>query len=86
MTPGEQALQRVRDKRRATIQRKLDRIADLIGEAAFILRIDYPAGKLFVEGDGSISALSQNDNEATRQGCVIASARFDKADCDCGAW
>jgi hypothetical protein len=85
MTPAEKIMQKNRQARKRMIQRKLDRISVLIAESAFLLRIDHPEGALFVEGEGSINALTDT-HDLRREHSVLASARFDKGDCHCGAW
>lgn len=72
-------------KRKQLIQYRLDRIAYLIAETTHLLRMDYPQGALFVEGEGGIYALTNSDS-SVRENCILANSRFPKQDCGCGAW
>ncbi len=79
-------MDRVRAERRRTIQRKLNRVADLLGEIAFYVQIDHPEGGVFIEGEGSVNAVAQLDDCKGREESVIASARVDKAVVTVGGW
>jgi len=85
-TPAE-SLENIRKARLKMINRRIRKAADLLEEAAFILQIDHPEGGIFIEGEGSINALQQRDDEkGTREHGILASARFEKSLISVGAW
>ncbi len=80
-----EALERVKQERAEMVRKDLNRIADLLERANFIHKIDHPEGGIFIEGEGTINALS-NLNESVRQHHIVASVHVPKGTFDCGAW
>lgn len=71
--------------RKKRVQKLINSAADKLIEAHFLHKMDHPDGVIFIEGEGSINALSQA-NEDVRQYNMVASVQVPKGTFDCGAW